>query len=208
MSSYDATQLCNENILANQPQFITNLILQQASAPSYHTGPDLKIPLTSQRNAFWKILPDQPIRFNLEHISEDPFWITGVAINEIPEFDATLQLDCDLNPNELDTQFYAISTFGDEGTFDLESVYTEGQNYSFKPVAEGVDVSVKIAVNPVVASGIEVRNIVFTLDAEICQILIVCLLLDHETKQQQQQQQQQHCSSTMCPHRSIRVSSG
>ena len=159
LNSYDATQLCNENILANNPPFVTNIILGQASVPYYQRGPQLKIPITSQENAFWKLQTDQTVRFNLQNTFETRFWITGVAINEIPPFDPQLQFDCNLDTNELDTQLYGIKTIDEGMIVDLTSFYSEAGTYSFRPVSEGVNVSVKIAVNPVVSSGIEVSGL-------------------------------------------------
>ena len=100
---------------------------------------------------------DQTIIFNFENTFEEQFWIIAVAINEIPA-DPALEFDCDLNTDESETQFYAIKTIGNEGLADLVSVYNGDEVYSFRPVAEGVNVSVKVAVNPVLSRGIEVSR--------------------------------------------------
>ena len=157
LSSYAATQQCNENILANNPPVITDLILEQGNVDFYQFGPQPNIPLTSQENAFWRVQTDQTIIFNFENTFEEQFWITAVAINEIPA-DPALVSDCYLNTDESETQLYAIRTIGEEGLADLKSVYNGDEVYSFRPVAEGVNVSVKVAVNPVLSRGIEVSR--------------------------------------------------
>ncbi|KAI6659222.1 hypothetical protein LOD99_14895 [Oopsacas minuta] len=159
LPSFEATNICNQRILTDISQTAIDNLVMYSNVLSYQLPGELQIPLITQNESFWLLNSMDTITFDFQYALAKQFWITGIAINQNVPYNPSLETFCNFGIDPNDAQFYAIDNIFDNKVKYLESEYIENDKYSFDPTGRGVNVSVKIAVKPVLSDGIKITKL-------------------------------------------------
>ena len=119
------------------------------------------LPVLSRNASFWQIDVREKLIIDLHYLNGtwDQYWITGVAINQLPPNGSGLEGECHTQVDANDTEEFELRRQLGGISNQLTSPYATDGLYKFSSVARSRDVSVKVSVTPVLADKVEVSLI-------------------------------------------------